>query len=40
MFHLFPPGTGAPNTITGINSFVGVAKIDGTGVGDNAGLSV
>ena len=39
VFHLFLPGTGEPNTISDFNGFVGVAHIQGAGVGGNAGLS-
>jgi hypothetical protein len=39
LFHVFPPGTGEPNTITDFHGFVGVAHIQGVGAGDNAGLT-
>src|SRR6266545_6617268 len=39
VFHVFPPGTGEPNTITDFNGFVGVAVIDGAGAGDHADLT-
>ena len=39
MFDLFPPGTSELDTITDFISFLGVAEIDGTSAGDNAGLS-
>jgi TAT (twin-arginine translocation) pathway signal sequence len=39
VFHVFFPGEGEPNTITGFNGFVGVTHITGTGAGANANLS-
>ena len=39
VFHVFPPGTGEPNTITDFNGFAGAAEISGTGAGEHSDLT-